>query len=356
MGKTDFYTLDGPLDTLPTERQMRIANLTGFTSFAARLGKDPRALLERHDIDPHSLRDPDNYIDCQAVVDLLEYCSSTFNNPLFGLQLAQLQEPELFGSVTALCRAAPTVKESVTCFIDYIPVTHSPVTTLELVEGENTAELRWQVNADLGFNNQANYQAALINLKLLRVIGGNDFRPSYVNLAAAPRLKDLPELEKTLGCRFNSTLMDNAIAFPTSALYRPVSSSSRLLFKLLGGYLERVKSESRTSVPQRVEDYVRGALPTGSCTIERCALKLGMSVRTLQAHLSECGLRFSDILEKQRIELAGYYLRQDLMSLDDVAANLGYSEQSSFGRAFKRWTGMTPKAYRRVSAQGKPPF
>ena len=350
MGNTDFFTLDGPLDSMPTETQMRIANLTGFSALASRFGKDPRALLERHDINPDSLRDPDNYIDCQSVVDLLEYCSSAFNNPLFGLQLAQLQEPDLFGSVTALCRAAPTVKESVACFIDYIPVIHSPVSTLELVEGEQTAELRWQVNADLGFNNQANYQAALINLKLLRVIGGSGFRPSYINLAAAPRLKDLAELESTLGCRFNSTLLDNAIAFPTSALYQPVSSSSRLLFKLLGGYLARVKSEYRTSIPQRVEDYVRGALPSGSCTIERCAQKLDMSVRTLQAHLSECGLRFSDILEKQRIELAGHYLRQDGMSLDDVAVNLGYSEQSSFGRAFKRWTGMTPKEFRRGSA------
>jgi hypothetical protein len=237
MGTTDFFTLDGPLDSMPTERQMRIANLSGFTGLVNRLGKDPRALLERHNIDPHSLRDPDNYIDCQSVVDLLEYCSTTFNNPLFGLQLAQLQEPDLFGCVTALCRAAPTMKESVTCFIDFLPVIHSPVSVLELVEGEETAELRWQVTADLGVNSQANYQAALINSKLLRVIGGKGFRPSYVNLTVNPRQKDIAELENSLGCRFNSTATQNAIAFPTSALYQPVSSSSRLLFKLLGGYL-----------------------------------------------------------------------------------------------------------------------
>jgi len=70
-------------------------------------------------------------------------------------------------------------------------------------------------------------------------------------------------------------------------------------------------------------------------------------VRTLQTNLSESGLKFSDILEKQRIDLARSYLKQEQLSLDDIAVNLGYSEQSSFGRAFKRWTGTTPMLYRR---------
>jgi AraC-like DNA-binding protein len=69
-------------------------------------------------------------------------------------------------------------------------------------------------------------------------------------------------------------------------------------------------------------------------------------VRTLQSQLSDRELKFSDILEGQRTELARGYLERDDLSLDDVAAMLGYSEQSSFGRAFKRWTGSTPQRYR----------
>src|SRR3546814_5460439 len=67
-----------------------------------------------------------------------------------------------------------------------------------------------------------------------------------------------------------------------------------------------------------------------------CAKKMGTSVRTLQANLSSHGLKFSDILERQRIELGKEHLQQDEMTLDEIAALLGYSEQSSFGRAFKR--------------------
>ena len=346
MGAESFYSLDGPLDAMPTERQMRIANLGAFPGLVRSLGADPRPLLERHDISPRMILDPDHYIDCKSVVDLLEYCSTSFNDSLFGLQLAQLQEPDVFGCVTALCRAAPSFRAAINCFITYIPITHSPVPVLELVEGEQTAELRWSVRSDLGHNRQANYQAVLLDLKLLQQVGGRSFRPSYINLAVDARPRDIAELERHLGCRFHATRSENAIAFPIETLNQPVPSANRLLFKLLGGYLERVKATSRTTIVERVQDYVRGSLPSGNCSIERGAQKLGMSVRTLQARLGDFGLKFSDILEQQRIDLAKAYLEQDLMSLDDVAANLGYSEQSSFGRAFKRWTGLTPKLYR----------
>jgi len=352
MSDSPFFSLDGPLDALPTERQMRIANLSGFPGLVRSLGADPRPLLERHGIDPQLIRDQDHYVDCKSVVDLFEHCSARFNDPLFGLKLAQNQEADVFGCVTALCRAASSVRESLASFIEYLPVIHSPVSVLELVEGRETAELRWHVRSDLGPNNQASYQAVLLNLKLLRLVGGSGFRPSYVNLAVDARQRDVFELEDKLGCRFHSTPAENAIAFPVGILDQPVASSSRLLSKLLGGYLDSVKVAARTTLAERVEDYVRGALASGNCSIERCAKKMGVSPRTLQANLSESGLKFSDILERQRIELAKTCLRQEQVSLDDVAAKLGYSEQSSFGRAFKRWTGTTPLLYRRRQRAG----
>ncbi len=340
-----FYCLEGPLDAMPTGRQMRIANLHGFPMLARARGADPHAILERFGIDPRLIRDPDHYIDSKSVVDLFEYCATTFNDPLFGIHLAQLQEPDVFGCVTALCRAASTLRQSLECFIDYIPIAHSPATSLELVVGQKVAELRWDVHNDLNHNSQANYQGVMLAIKLLRQIGGPNFRPSYVNLAVDTNLKDTTELERALGCRFYA-VPHNAIAFPVEALDQSVGSANRLLFKLLGGYLERVKTATRISLVERVHDYVRGSLPSGNSSIERCAQKLGLSVRTLQAKLSDLELKFSDILEQQRIDLAKTYLEQEQLSLDDIAANLGYSEQSSFGRAFKRWTGSTPKFYR----------
>jgi AraC-like DNA-binding protein len=332
---------------------MRTANLSGFQSLVLGRGADPLPLLERHAIDPVSLRDPERFIDCKSVVELFEDSSDALHDPLFGLHLAQVQDPEVFGCIATLCRAAPTVRESVASFIDYIPVVHSPQAEIELVEGSETAEIRWRVDSKLGCNVQANYKAALLNLKLLRAIAGNGFRPTAIRLTAKPAARQVGELEQQFGCRFQRSRDYNAIAFPQTTLAHPVSTANRLVFQLLGGYLEQVKEASRMGIAERVEDYVRGALASGDCTIERCSLKLGLSVRTLQVRLGDSGLKFSNILEQQRSELACHHLEQLHLSLDQVAELLGYSEQSSFGRAFKRWTGLTPRLYRQRCEQAR---
>jgi AraC-like DNA-binding protein len=109
-----------------------------------------------------------------------------------------------------------------------------------------------------------------------------------------------------------------------------------------------MKAASRATLVEQVEAYVRGAISSGHCTTARCAKKLGISVRTLQWRLAESGLKFSDILEGQRIELARDCLLREHFKLEEIAVLLGYSEQASFGRAFKRWTGFTPWAFRSV--------
>jgi AraC-like DNA-binding protein len=327
MNEQFFYTLAGPLDASPADRQMRSANFSGFPTFVRTLGGDPRGILERHGVDPLAIRDPDSYMNCQSLVDVLEDCSTKFNDPLFGLKLAHLQEPE------------------------YVPVVHAPVAQMELVEGKDIAEFRWYVPTDLGTNHQANYQAVMLDLKVLQLLGGRYFRASYINLTVDARQRDIAEIESKLGCRFNNRATTNAIAFPSALLDQPVQGASKLVFKLLSGYLDRVKMLSRKTIVERVEDFVRGSLQSGHCSIEHCAAKLGTSVRTLQSQLSEYGFGFAELLEKQRVEQAKKYLEQRHLSLDEVAALLGYSEQSSFGRAFKRWTGLTPQRFRAMQAR-----
>lgn len=341
-----FFSIDGPLDVAPATGQCRAANFTGLASMARVLGRDPRNIVERHGMEARVLTDPESHIACQQIADVFEYCSNVFDDSLFGLHFAIHQDPDVFGCITALARSAPTVRAAIGAFIDYMPVVHSPDSEVVLIEGSVTAEFCWQVNTDLGINDQAHYQAAMLNVKLLRMIGGPAFQPSWVSLSAEPRASDLPEMERLLGCRVHARNHRNAVAFPALTLDQPVPTSNRLLYRLLGGYLNRVRDTQRVGTVEKVESYIRGALPTGSCSIERCAAKLGVSVRTLQARLAGEGIRFSELVESQREALACNHLRTTMLSLDEIADRLGYGEQTSFGRAFKRWTGMTPQQYR----------
>jgi AraC-like DNA-binding protein len=346
MAQQSFFSLDGPLDVAPGGGQVRAANFAGLADVARTMGRDARGIVERYGMEARVLSDPESLVAPQQVADTFEYCSALFDDPLFGLHMASLQDPEVFGCVTALCRAAPTFRAGIRCLIDYLPVVHAPDCEVVLIEGRETAELTWLVNTDMGVNDQANYQAALLNVKLLKAMGGPSFKPSWVSLSADARPSDMPELERVLGCKVTDKNSRNSVAFPVHALEQPVPSANRLLYRLLGGYLETVKNAQSLSIIDRVESYIRGSLATGSCTIERCAGKIGLSVRTLQARLAAEGARFSELVERQREALAKAHLAQRQLTLDEIADRLGYGEQTSFGRAFKRWTGLTPQQYR----------
>jgi AraC-like DNA-binding protein len=347
-----FYSLQGPLDVLPVSGQIRAGEFQGFPEFVRRRGGDPRSILERHGMDPRTIADADSYVDCHSFVAVLEYCGSLFEERLFGLRLARAQDPDVLGCVGALCRAAPTFGDAMRCFTNYIPVIHSPGARLALLEGGETAELRHEAQTDIGAHDQSNYHGMVLTVKLLRQIGGTDFRPSYVTLTVDAGRKDISEIESSVGCEFRRSDR-NAIAFPARWLERRTAHCNKLLFSLLSGYLECARTTPRTTVVERVQDYVQSSLSSGHCSIENCARKLGISARLLQLRLSDYGVRFLDVLRQERIRLAKSYLERGELSLDKVACLLGYCEQSSFGRAFRRWTGSTPQSYRdRVSMAG----
>lgn len=84
-------------------------------------------------------------------------------------------------------------------------------------------------------------------------------------------------------------------------------------------------------------------------TLERVAHKLGMTERTFQRRLHQCGVTFRQLLAEQQRAWATHLLAQRKLAISEVAFALGYSEQAAFARAFRRWTGQTPRSYRRKS-------
>lgn len=351
MQHATFFSLAGPLDAIPAPGQMRAANLNGFHELVYRLGGDSRRILDKFGIDPLAIGDADYLVDCKALGNVFEYCSTRFDRSLFGLDLAELQGPDVFGLVAAICRAAPTFGEAIRCFIKYLPVVHSPVSDLELVEGRDVCELRFGGNAMVqDFDGcQIMFEGGLLIAKLLKEIGGDEFRPLYVSLANVTRSVDVAEIERRFGCPFRNGSGSNAIAFASRLLGQPAAGSSRQLFALLDGYLERVHQAARISLVERLEDCIRASFQSGHCSAEWCAKKLGMSPRSLRIRLGQLNLKFSDVVARQRMIAANAYLDRLDLSLDEVAFALGYSEQSSFGRAFKRWTGVTPQTRREMA-------
>ena len=220
-----------------------------------------------------------------------------------------------------------------------------------MVTGREVVELRWRTHSALGESEQVNYQGLLLFMKTFRMLGRQHFRPRYASLTFGIGRPDIQALQDRLGCRVNGKAGANAIAFPVDILDCPIATSNKMLFGLLGSYLSQLRAASRASFVEEVEAYVRRALSTRHCSVDDCAEKLGTSARTLQKRLTRIGVMFLDIVQNERVKLAKRALLWSDCSLDEIAFQLGYAEQTSFGRAFKRSTGVTPQAFRLAEAQ-----
>jgi len=92
-------------------------------------------------------------------------------------------------------------------------------------------------------------------------------------------------------------------------------------------------------------------MSNGYPAIERVAEHIGSSVRTLQRRLSEAGVTHTALVEHVRLDMALRKLKTTRLPIGQVAKELGFRDPSSFSRAFQRWTGMSPRTYRRMLRQ-----
>jgi AraC-like DNA-binding protein len=103
---------------------------------------------------------------------------------------------------------------------------------------------------------------------------------------------------------------------------------------------------ANSDLESRCKAWLLEQLTSGEPSEEALARAMGMSPRTLQRRLGDLGLSYKDVLDKTRYDLALRYLDDPGKTVTDITFLLGFSEQSAFSRAFKRWNGKAPTSYR----------
>ena len=143
----------------------------------------------------------------------------------------------------------------------------------------------------------------------------------------------------------------NRLAFSKKDALVPFISRNESMWEFFEPELSRRLSmmETDDSYAARVRSALMELLPSGECTIDDVAKKLGYSKRSLQRKLQEEDTNFQKQLNHTRELLAKTYLRSTDMTAEDIAFLLGYQEIGSFIRAFTVWTGQTVNEYRRTA-------
>jgi AraC-like DNA-binding protein len=173
------------------------------------------------------------------------------------------------------------------------------------------------------------------------------FRPLAVYFKhAAPAT--IEHHEAHFGCPVHFGTERDVLLVSTETLRMPDKLGDPGLSRFFETHLEAEVEAFGDAVPldRHVRDHVAPYLSEGDPAISEVARHLGMSARTLQRRLAEQGLAYQTLVDEARRKVAKRLLQQTNFSLIEVAFMTGFSGQSAFTRAFKRWAGQTPRSYR----------
>ncbi|GAA2031163.1 AraC family transcriptional regulator [Nocardiopsis rhodophaea] len=217
-------------------------------------------------------------------------------------------------------------------------------------------EARWEFSVHMPPRSGPFIELCLlgITLRLASWAIGRRLRPSLVELAHS-RAAAVADHRFVLGERIRYERARPALVIGAADLAAPIVRDEHDLRSLLTGSPAGLLAGLRPAVAtsERVRHILDRDIAGGVPAAHEVAARLNMSPQTLRRHLRAEGVSFREIRDRVLRDAAVSALADGGWSVAEVAEHLGFSEASAFQRAFKRWAGTTPGAYR--SARCSPP-
>ena len=280
---------------------------------------------------------------------LFNRAAALLGDEALGLHVGEQIRPGHYGALGYVAMACDTLGEALACQQRYQGLVLSIAPMQMRAEG-TAVELSWSAEPRPDYRHLAEFNLAAL-LSFVRWISGQPLRPLRLDLMT-PAPADLGEHQRVFGCPLRFQQAQYRLLLPADWQRLPLSQPDPAMRGLMDRLAERQMQQLARAddpvAPARAQ--IARQLGEGVPELGKVADALHLSPRTLQRLLQEQGLSFTQLVETVRRELAERYLAEPTLDLTDLAFLLGYSEQSAFQRAFKRWTGQTPGEYRRALA------
>ena len=328
---------------------------TGAARFFGARGGDIDRIFGRVGVDPDCLSDPTLSISLRSYCALFETAAQAMQEDNIGLWFGQQFKPMDLGLIGYIAVYSASMQSALENFIRLFPF-HQQNTRMALGEHHGLLSLEYRIDDGNIVNRRQDAELSLgMFANIFRHCYGSGWRPEEV-LFEHPQPAGWSDHEKAFDAPVFFGQHTNALLFRPQGLERRMPTSDPSLLTLLQRCITTlgVQPAGPKHESERLKAYLLGALPNGCPTLEAAADALGLSTWKLQRRLAEVGQSFKDLIEDTRRKLAVTYLEQPHLPLTEIAFLLGYSELSAFSRAFHRWTGISPSAYRQRRARPPP--
>jgi AraC-like DNA-binding protein len=310
------------------------------------LGLDSEALCREAGLDPQWMDDPNARYPLSATTRLWALAVQASGDPALGLRVSRFVSPTTFHALGYALVASGSLREVFERIVRYHPVV-SDALELQLTRTEDC--YRFNLKVPAGCPTPA-YEAidafAAIYVRTCRNRLGRDYAPLAVYLRR-PEPADPSPWHKVFRSAVWFAQDQDCLEFGLHDFDSHLDDANPELAEHNETVLKRTMAQLQPLTWERkVREAIEAQLPEGEPSAERIAQALHLSLRSLQRHLADEGCRFDTLLNECRENLALLHLRDPQCSLGEISYLLGFADASSFSRAFKRWTGMTPGQFR----------
>jgi AraC-like DNA-binding protein len=282
----------------------------------------------------------------QARVDSLwSKVNELIDDPCFGLRGAKFWHPSHLHALGYAWLASGTLREALNRAARFAHIIgedreHWLEDTAKGLTATLSHSLKLPAHMDLSMS---------ILMSACRLNYGADLNPVDVHF-----IHSKPACAEEYYSYFNAPVKFNAdsdsLTLPADAVDRRLPIGNPQLAKLSDQYIISYLAElDKNNIVQRVKGAIIDTLPSGGVSGEKVAQRLNMSTRSLQRKLQSAHTTFGTLLDDARQEIAEHYIHDSTISLTEIAFILGYSEYSSFWRAYKRWTKTSPSEIRKLA-------
>ena len=307
---------------------------------------DVPALMREVEIDPAVLEDPDGRILSDKISALWALAAERSGNPAVGLVAASKAGPGGFDLVGYAMMSVPDLRGVIERICRYVGIV-SDVAGMQVIETEEGVGASLSLRPiGLSVPWQRYAYDFMVLLTFCRWVLAGDLHPAWIEMTL-PAGVDLAVHERVFGCPIRTQSTRNAIFFSRADADRRLPTANSVLSQFHDSVAEEhMKRLGLSQIGTRVRDEIVRRLPEGEPRRPMIARVLGMSDRTLQRRLQDEETSFGTLLDEARRDLAAHYVSRADLSLGDVAYLLGFNNQSSFFRAWKRWFDTPPRHFR----------
>jgi AraC-like DNA-binding protein len=309
-------------------------------------GLDANEVLELSGIDP-KLFEKTNRIPAELMDQLICLAYEKTEDPAFGLRCAECLNPANFHALGMGLLCSSSLRDCCLRLERFFAL----ITTLETVEFTETDEWARVSMSPITVwsEHHRNYDADIFTgnfLQVIRLIYRPDYCPAKVELSWTPPESYHDQYRNHFGCEIEFSAPRVAIYFDKQDLDVALPASNAELARQNDQIVMEFLGKSKLDLPSQVYTKLIELLPSGVCSRDRVAKSLHMSVSTFHEKLKKAGTNYQQLLDQTRKELAEQYISQADISLSEISYLLGFTDSSSFSRAFKCWFGVSPRAFR----------